>query len=241
MAILVNDDPKSRALLQRERCAKGPEIRAQLVQVALGLCELEVKDFGEVATISEEDGKPPVSPRNKLAAMQILRSLDRNAVEPQRVEQAMEAQNIEDVPVSDGLPPLTLEEDDPRRPINRQMREAILQTALGLCGLKVMPEGAVEPSGRALRKRRIVLRAMRMVAAFGGRSIDQKQLKHLRLPDTLREKRRRWFVMDQEIARKVDAFLHDERVKLRDKILSEEKVAEVEAAVAQAQALATSA
>jgi hypothetical protein len=274
MAILVKDNPKRVVQLQRERFPLSPEIRAHLVQIALGFCGLQVKEDGQVAAIFQPEGSRPLNPRNKLAAMRILTSFDRNSLEEQRVEQAMEARGIEeDIPmVSDGLPPLTSaiaekamimireetnkkqaaeavapplpdwqqppppepepEEDDPRWPITRLMREAILRTALDLCGLRVTPEGIVAPSRVAPPKPRIALGAMRIVAALDWLSIEQKRIKYLGVSDKLKEKRRHAFVMDPEIERKVNAFLHDELVTLRDRILAgdADAIAEVAAA-----------
>jgi hypothetical protein len=274
MAIPVNTNPKHVDRLKRERYSIGAEIRAQLVQIALAFCGLQVKEDGQVVDVPRAEGERPRNSRNKLAAMRILTSFDRNALEQKRVEQAMEARGIkEDVVVSDGLPPMTAEiaeqamvmirvetnkkkaaeelapppppdwrqppkpehepeEDDPRWPITRLMREAILKTALELCGIVVTPEGKVQPSRTAPRPR-IALAGMRIVAALDWLSIEQKRVKYLGVPKSLKEKRRRKFVMDPEIERKVNAFIHDERVKLRDRILAgdEEAIAAVADAV----------
>jgi hypothetical protein len=266
----VNNDPKLVNRLNRERYSIGTEIRAHLVQLALSFCGLQVKEDGKVAAIAQAQGERPLTSRNKLAAMRILTSFDRNALELQRVEQAMEARGIkEDVEVSDGLPPITAEiaekamimiqeetnkktaaqalepeplpdwqqppkpehepeEDDPRWPITRPMREAILGTALELCGIVVTPEGKVQPS-RTTPRPRIALAGMRIVAALDWLSIEHKRVKYVGVPNKLRDKRRHRHVVDQEIARKVHAFMYDERVKLRDRILAgdEEAIADV--------------
>ena len=187
-----------------------------------------------------------------------MTSFERNTLAEKRVEQAMEARNIqeEEIPVVDDLPSITseiadqamimieeetkkkkaaqalepepdwrqpiappqAEEDDPRWPITKLIREAILLTALDLCGLKATPEGTFEPSGQKPAKPRIVLGALRVLASLDLLAIQQKRVKYLGVTRQLREKRRHKFVMDPEIERKVDAFIHDERVKLRDRI-----------------------
>jgi hypothetical protein len=281
MATAVNTDSKRVARLQRERYPLVPEIRAHLVRAALGICGLEVQEDGQVAAIPRAVGKPPVNHRNTLAAMRILTSFDRNALEEQRVALAMEARGIkEDVPVHDDLPPINAAianqaliliqeetkkkqaaealapppppdwrqppkpepvEDDGRWPITQPMREAIVVSALDLCGLKVTPEGAVEPSGQTPAQPRIVLGALRVLAGFDLLAVKHKRVKYLGVPEKLREKRRHKFVMDPEIARKLDAFLHDERVKLRDRILAgdEAAIAADAAAAAKSRAKAT--
>jgi hypothetical protein len=274
MAILVNDDPQRVARLKRELWPTPPDIRAHLVRAALGFCGLEVQDDGQVTNIPPANGKPSVSHRNKLAAMRILTSFDRNALELQRVELAMEARGIrEDVAVSYGLPPMTPEiaeqamemieeetkkkkeaealepepvpdwrqpppepeEEDRRWPITKPIREAILVSAMDLCGLRVTPEGAVESTGQTPAQPRIVLGAMRVLAGFDLLAIQQKRVKWLGVAVKVKQDRRRKFKMDPEIARTVNAFIHAERVKLRDRIDAGD-----EAAIAQADAAAKS-
>ena len=257
MATDEKTDPELAARLEQELWPTSPDLRPHLVQVALGIAGLETQENGQVTKIQAAQGKGRVNQRNKLAAMRILASFDRNALEQQRVELAMEAQGVEEtVPVVDVLPPLTpeiadqalimieeeskkkkaaqalepepdwrqpitpppAEEDDPRWPITKLIREAILLTALDLCGFKPTPEGTFAPSGRKPAKPRIVLGAMRVLASLDLLAIQQKRVKYLGVTRQLREQRRHKFVMDPEIERKVNAFIHDERVKLRDRI-----------------------
>ena len=256
MSTSTNKDPELAAKLKQELWPSVPDLRPHLVKVALDICGLQVQEDGQVTNISPAEGKRKVNPRNKLAAMRIVASFDRIALEQQRVEKAMEAQGIEEeVPVVDVLPPITPEiadqamilieeeskkkkaaqalepgpdwrepiapepvEEERRWPITKPMREAIQASALDLCGLKVTPEGAVESTGQTPSKPRIVLGALRVMAMFDLLAVQQKRVKYLGATLKLREKRRHKFVMDQEIARKVHAFIHDERVKLRDRI-----------------------
>ena len=111
MSTPVNSDPKRLARLQRELYPLPPEIRAQLVQVTLDICGLKVEDDGQVTPIPHAQGRRKTSARDKLSAMRILASLERNVLEEQRVERAMEAQGIEErIPaVDDHLPPITEE------------------------------------------------------------------------------------------------------------------------------------
>jgi hypothetical protein len=253
MATDGKNDPELAARLAQESWPTPPDLRPHLIKVALGIAGLETQEDGQVTKIQ---GKGRVNHRNKLAAMRILASFDRNALEQQRVELAMEAQDIEEtVPVVDVLPPLTPEifdqamimieeetkkkqaaqalepepdwrepiapepeEEERRWPITPPMRKAILASALDLCGLEVTPEKGVASTGQAPRKARIVLGALRVLAMFDLLAIQQKRVKYLGATLKLRQKRRHKVVMDQEIARKVNAFIHDERVKLRDRI-----------------------
>jgi hypothetical protein len=108
MATTVNNDSNLVARLKRELYPLMPDIRVHLIRAALGICGLEVQEDGQVTAITPAEGKPKFSARNKLAAMRIMTQFDRNALEEQRVELAMEARNIkEDVPHFDGLPPIT--------------------------------------------------------------------------------------------------------------------------------------
>jgi hypothetical protein len=270
----TNTDPNEIARLQQELYPIMPAIRAQLVKATLGICGLEVQEDGQVTNIPPAEGKRRTSTRDRIAAMRLLTSFERNTLAEKRFELTMEARGIEeDVPVVDNLPPLTpeiadqalimieeeskkkkeaqalepepdwrqpitppeAEEDDPRWPITKLVREAILLTALDLCGLKATPEGTVEPSGRRPARPRIALRAMRVVATLDLLAIQQKRVKYLGVTRQLREKRRHKFVMDQEIARKVNAFIHHELVKLRDRIEAgdPEALAQANAAAAQ--------
>jgi hypothetical protein len=247
---------------QSEFWPLGPQIRAHLVKAALSICGLEVQEDGRVTNIPQKEGASPLRSRNTLSAMRILAEFDRNALELQRVDLAIEGRNRppeNNAEPRDGLPPITDEiannalimihdlteekkaakalepepppswlrptqpepEDvDPRWPITTAMRKAIMASALDLCGFRVTPEGAVEPTGQPPEKPRIVLGAMRVLARFDRLAIQHKRIQFLGVSDKLQEKRRHMFVMDPEIARKVNAFLHEERVKLRDRILA---------------------
>jgi hypothetical protein len=112
MAITMNNDPKRAALSKQELWPLSQTIRTHLVQVALGMCGLEVQADGQVTPIMPAEGKPPIKSRHKLSAMRLLARFDHNALELKRVEVAMEERGIEeklDVHPDDGLPPINEE------------------------------------------------------------------------------------------------------------------------------------
>jgi hypothetical protein len=122
-------------------------------------------------------------------------------------------------------PPEPLDEDDARWPITKPIREAIIVSALDLCGVSVTPGGDLQPHGQPPETPRVVLGAMRILAAFDLLAIRHKRLRYLGVSFKLLDKRRRAFKMDPEIELKVNTFLHEERVKLRDQRLAEKAAA----------------
>jgi hypothetical protein len=97
---------------------------------------------------------------------------------------------------------------------------------MDLCGLKVTPEGAVEPNGKAPEKPRVVFGAMRVLAGFDLLAIKHKRLRYLGVSFKVLEQRKYKFVMDPEIERKAVTFIREERMKLRDRLLAEKEAAE---------------
>jgi len=129
------------------------------------------------------------------------------------------AQALEPEPLPDWRqPPPEPEEEERRWPITSRSVTRSLVSALDLCGLRVTPEGAVETSGQTAVKPRIMLGAMRVLADLTCWRWKQKRVKYLGVAVKLKETRRYKFVMDPEIARKVNAFIGAERLKLRDRL-----------------------
>jgi hypothetical protein len=275
MPTAVKTDPKRTARLQRELYPLPPDIRAHLVQATLAICGLEIQEDGQVTAIPPTAGQRKTSVRDKLAAMRILASFERNVLVQQRFDLAMEERGLqEDVPVVDNLPPITSEiadkaliliqeetdkkqeaqalqpepdwrqpptptepeDDEARWPITTPVREAIIRLALSFCGLQATPEGTAEPSGQRPAKPRIVLGAMRVLARLDLLALQQKRVRYLGATRKLRESRRHQFVMDPEIARKANALIHDERVKLLARIEAGDAEALAEANEAAADA-----
>src|SRR5262249_47732446 len=124
-------------------------ILAQFDRNALELkkVEMAMETRGIVEGLDEEihDGLPPMTPDIANQAMIMIHELS----EQKKAAQALEP---EPLPSWRQPPPPDPEDQDGRWPITKPIREAILVSALDLCGLRATPEGNVEPTGEAPAK-----------------------------------------------------------------------------------------
>ena len=150
-------------------------LRASIIQIAAGLCGLEITVEGKVQKLA---GEPPPKPRDKLAAMRAIASFDKLSIDERKADLlenpsgelprlAQERPHVSPEVATKGMMLLAdapeLPPEPPKPPIEQvehdlaeriadsrwwipmELRESLVEQAAGLLGISVCGDGTVEP------------------------------------------------------------------------------------------------